>query len=72
MSVKQTLWIGATLLVAACSSTTEPNVVQVGSGTNPGTTTDCRPVSHRPPAAIRASAEPRCTPPEFGLKARSQ
>jgi hypothetical protein len=68
MSVKHSIWIGATLLIAACSGTTEPNVVQVG-GTNPGTTTECRPVSHRPPAALRASAEPRCTPTEFGLRA---
>jgi len=67
MSVKQTLWIGATLLVAACSSTTEPNVVQVGSGTNPGTTTECRPVSH-PAAGVRASAEPSCTRTDFSLK----
>ena len=67
MSVKQSIWIGATLLVAACSSTTEPNVVQVG-GANPGTTTECVPVSHRPPALRASSTEPRCTPPDLGLK----
>ena len=68
MSVKQALWIGATLLLAACSSTTEPNVVQAG-GTTPGSGTgsQCVPVSPRTPL-LRASAEPRCKPAEFGLK----
>jgi hypothetical protein len=72
MSVKQALWIGATLMVAACSSTTEPNVVQVG-GTTPGsgTGTECAPVSPRAPL-LRASAEPRCKPAESGLKTLPQ
>jgi len=66
MSVKQALWIGATLMVAACSSTTEPNVVQAGHGS--GTATECAPVSH-PAPLLRASAEqPRCKP-ELGIKA---
>jgi hypothetical protein len=67
MSVKQSIWIGATLMIAACSSTTEPNVVQVGTTPGSGTTTECAPVSPRAPA-LRASAVPRCKPAEFGLK----
>lgn len=68
MSVKQALWIGATLMAAACSSTTEPNVVQVG-GTNPGSGTECRPASPRPPMLRASAEEPRCKPTEFGLRA---
>jgi hypothetical protein len=70
MSVKQALWIGATLLVAACSSTTEPNVVQVG-GSNPGsgTSTECRPTSSRPPMLRASAEEPHCKPPADGLRA---
>jgi|GEM_PF-818639 hypothetical protein len=69
MSVKQALWIGATLMVAACSSTTEPNVVQAGGSTpGSGTATECAPVSPRAPL-LRASAEqPRCKPAELGIK----
>ena len=70
MSVKQALWIGATLVVAACSSTTEPNVVQAGGSTpGSGTSTECRPVSPRPPMLRVSAEEPHCTQPAPGLKA---
>jgi hypothetical protein len=70
MSVKQALWIGATMLMAACSSTTEPNVVQAGGSTpGSGTATECAPVSPRAPLLRASAEEPRCKPAEFGLKA---
>ena len=68
MSVKHALWIGATLLFAACDSTTEPNVVPVNlGGTNP--TPECRAPSPIAPT-VRSTAERRhCQPTQFSVKA---
>ena len=73
MSVKQALWIAATLIAAGCSSTTEPNVVQAGGSTpGSGTSTECRPVSPRPPMLRVSAEESRCKPVAEGLKTLPQ